>query len=355
MYSYLKSTYENKKVFLTGHTGFKGAWMLVLLRSLGATVKGYSLNPESPSLYQKIEGDNLCESVIANINDLERLEKEVADFQPDFIFHFAAQSLVRRSYKYPLETFQTNIMGTAHLLEAVKGISGKCDVVVITTDKVYENLEIDYSYKEQDKLGGFDPYSSSKAGAEMVTSSYRSSFYNIEEYSKHQKAIATARSGNVIGGGDYCEDRIIPDIVKALSDGEAVAVRNPAAVRPWQHVLEPLGGYLLLGARLGEDPKKFATAYNFGPNMGDDLAVEGLVKIALKKWGTGEYENPDLSGQPHEAGLLKLDISKAMLELDWHPKLNSEQAIGMTMDWYKNAGADALEYCEKQINTYFNK
>ena len=353
MYTYLKSTYENKKVFLTGHTGFKGAWMLVLLRSLGANVRGYALTPEEPSLYSKVGGDALCDSVIADINDLQALEQQLEEYQPDVVFHFAAQSLVRRSYTKPLETFQTNIMGSAHVLEAVLKVNGKCDVVVITTDKVYENLEIDYSYKEEDKLGGFDPYSSSKAGAEIVTNSYRQSFFNIEKHAEHQTAIATARSGNVIGGGDYCEDRIIPDIIRALEEGKLVAVRNPSAVRPWQHVLEPLAGYLLLGAKLSEDAGAFASSYNFGPNMGDDLPVEELVKIALNKWGSGDYKKPDASGEPHEAGLLKLDISKAMLELDWHPKLNSEQAIELTIDWYKNAGNGALEYCEKQINAYF--
>jgi len=348
----LKSTYQNKKVFLTGHTGFKGAWMLVLLRQFGADVRGYSLEAEDPSLYRQINGDELCRSVIADINDLEDLQKELEDFQPDFVFHLAAQSLVRRSYKQPLETFQTNIMGTANLLEAVKSVDGKCDVVVITTDKVYENLEMDYAYKEHDKLGGFDPYSSSKAGAEIVTASYRSSFFNRDDYSKHQTAITSARSGNVIGGGDYCEDRIVPDIIRALEAGEAVVVRNPAATRPWQHVLEPLSGYLLLGAKLSEYHQQYASAYNFGPNMGDDLSVEELVKIALDCWGGGNYETPDTSGEPHEAGLLKLDISKSMLELDWHPKMKSAEAIELTIDWYKNAASDPLGYCEKQIQAY---
>ncbi len=327
--------------------------MLVMLRHLGADVRGYSLEPEDPSLYQKINGEDLCQSVIADINDLERLTKELKDYQPDFVFHLAAQSIVRRSYKQPLETFQTNIMGTANLLEAVKSVDGKCDVVVITTDKVYENMEIDYAYKEQDKMGGFDPYSSSKAGAEIVIASYRSSFFNLDDHHQHRTAIAVARSGNVIGGGDYCEDRIVPDIIRALEVKSPLSVRNPEAIRPWQHVLEPLGGYLLLGAKLSEDPKQFASSFNFGPNMGDDLSVEELVKIALDRWGSGDYETPEASGEPHEAGLLKLDISKAMLELDWYPKMNSEQAIELTVDWYKNSGSGPLTYCEDQIKAYF--
>ncbi|MBL4752815.1 MAG: CDP-glucose 4,6-dehydratase [Flavobacteriales bacterium] len=353
MIELLKSTYQNKKVFLTGHTGFKGAWMLTLLRHLGAEVRGFSLEAEEPSLYRQINGDGLCSSVVGDIGDLEKLKQELKGFQPDFVFHLAAQSLVRRSYKQPIETFQTNIIGTANVLEAVKGVDGKCDVVVITTDKVYENLEIDYPYKEQDKLGGFDPYSSSKAGAEIVTSSYSRSFFNIAEHAKHQKAIASARSGNVIGGGDYCEDRIVPDIIRALEAEKPVAVRNPSAIRPWQHVLEPLGGYLLLGAKLSEDPQQFASAYNFGPRLGDDLSVEELVKIALDRWGSGDYEKPDTAGQPHEAGLLKLDISKAMLELDWQPQMNSSQAIECTIDWYKHAESDPLGYCKNQIQSYF--
>jgi len=352
MIDLLKSTYKNKKVFLTGHTGFKGAWMLVMLRYLGADVKGYSLEADNPSLFGKIGGEGLCDSVIGDINDLDNLSQELKAYQPDFVFHLAAQSIVRRSYKHPLETFTTNIIGTANLLEALKGVEGKCAVVVITTDKVYENVEMDYAYKEDDKLGGFDPYSSSKAGAEIVTASYRSSFFNMDDHDQHGTAIAVARSGNVIGGGDYCEDRIIPDIIRSLEAKSTLSVRNPASIRPWQHVLEPLGGYLLLGARLSDDPRAFASSFNFGPKMGDDLSVEELVKIALDKWGSGEYEKPDSSGEPHEAGLLKLDIYKAMLELDWHPKMNSEQAIELTLDWYRNAGSAPLEYCEQQVKAY---
>ena len=353
MIDLLKSTYKNKKVFLAGHTGFKGAWLLVMLRHLGADVRGYSLEPEDPSLYQKINGGDLCQSVIADITDLDRLTKELKDYQPDFVFHLAAQSIVRRSYKHPLETFTTNIIGTANVLEALKGVEGKCDVVVITTDKVYENMEMNYAYKEEDKLGGFDPYSSSKVGAEIVTTSYRSSFFNMDDHDQHGTAIAVARSGNVIGGGDYCEDRIVPDIIRALEAKSPLSVRNPEAIRPWQHVLEPLGGYLLLGTKLSEDPKQFASSFNFGPSMGDDLSVEELVKIALDRWGSGDYEKPGSSGEPHEAGVLKLDISKAMLELDWYPKMNSEQAIELTVDWYKNSGSGPLAYCEDQIKAYF--
>jgi len=356
MIDLLNNTYRDKKVFLTGHTGFKGSWMLTMLNLIGADVKGYALDPEDdPSLFKLLEANELCDSVIADVRDKEKLEKELVDFQPDFIFHFAAQSLVRRSYRDPLATFGINVMGTANLLDAVRKLDKKCQVIVITTDKVYENLEKNYAYAETDKLGGFDPYSSSKACAEIVASTYRLSFFNSDNYEQHKKSIATARSGNVIGGGDWCEDRIIPDMIRALNSGEKLEVRNPNAVRPWQHVMEPLGGYLLLGARMAEDPVKYADAFNFGPNLEDDLSVEELVKIALEKWGNGEYEvasNPD---DPHEAGLLQLNIDKAEKILGWKPQLNSKEAIAKTIDWYKNYKDNPRQYTEQQIQHYFQQ
>lgn len=354
MIDLLRSTYQNKKVFLTGHTGFKGSWFLAILNYLGAEVKGYALAPEDePALFNLLNGNSLCESVIADINNLPMVTEEVKQFQPDFIFHFAAQSIVRKSYKEPINTFTTNALGTANVLEAIRSLDNECAVVIITTDKVYENLEQDYAYKETDKLGGFDPYSSSKACAEIITASYKRSFFNPDDFEKHKKSISTARSGNVIGGGDRCKDRIIPDMIKALEAGQPLQVRNPASVRPWQHVLEPLGGYLLLGAKQKEDPIKFADSFNFGPAIDDDLSVEGLIEIALKFWGSGSYEKPDTSGNPHEAGLLQLDISKARLDLDWEPRFTSELAITKTMEWYKNAVSSEREYTLNQIKSYF--
>jgi len=354
MIDFLNATYQNKKVFLTGHTGFKGSWMLAVLNYLRAEVMGYALNPEDkPALFHLLEGESLCDSQIADINDLSKITQKIEEFQPDFIFHFAAQSLVRKSYNEPINTFTTNAIGTANLLEAVKFFDKECVVTIITTDKVYENIEQDYPYKESDKLGGFDPYSSSKACAEIITSSYRQSFFNPEDYKKHKKSISTARSGNVIGGGDRCKDRIIPDMIKALEAGQPLQVRNPASVRPWQHVLEPLSGYLLLGGKQKNDPIKFADSFNFGPAIDDDLSVEDLVNIALKYWGSGTYEKPDSFEDPHEAGLLKLDISKARLELDWKPRINSEKAIYKTMEWYKNATGSEMEYTLNQIKEYF--
>ena len=338
----LRASYAGKKVFLTGHTGFKGSWLLAWLHQLGAQVKGYALAPDTtPNLYTLLDGDSLCESVIADLCERDTLEQALLDFQPDFVFHLAAQPLVRLSYEQPAETFQVNAIGTAYVLEAVRKLAKPCTVVLITTDKVYENKEWVYPYRETDRLGGYDPYSASKACAELVINSYVQSFFNPAAYSQHQKGIAVGRAGNVIGGGDWAKDRIIPDIVRALQAGQPVQVRNPNAVRPWQHVLEPLGGYLLLGARLAAEPLRFGGAWNFGPHLEDALRVADLVNIGLNVWGMGSYETPQLTAQPHEAGLLKLDISKAINELAWHPKYNAKQAIDKTLSWYKKAQSAA--------------
>jgi CDP-glucose 4,6-dehydratase len=336
-YTHLEKYYKNKKVFLTGHTGFKGSWMLYWLKMLGAQVKGYALTPQGEiNLFDSINGNALCDSVIADIRDKENLEKEILNFRPDFIFHLAAQPLVRLSYETPTETFDVNAIGTANILNAVRFLDEPCVVVCITTDKVYENNEVHYHYKEDDRLGGYDPYSASKACAEIIINSYRSSFFNLKDYSSHKKAVASARAGNVIGGGDWAQDRIIPDIVKALNEDKPIVVRNPQAVRPWQHVMEPIGGYLHLGTKLIDEPEKYSEAWNFGPNEEDDLTVEELVNIALKSWGKGEYEKPELTNQPHEAGLLMLDISKAKEKLYWKPKMNASESIKLTLDWYKS-------------------
>lgn len=332
----LQSAYQGKKVFLTGHTGFKGAWLLQWLHLLGAKVKGYALAPENANdLYHLLGGDELCESVIADLRDPARLEAELLAFQPDFIFHLAAQPLVRLSYAIPAQTFEINALGTAYVLDAVRKLEKPCTVVLITTDKVYENKEWVFPYRETDRLGGYDPYSASKACAELIINSYTQSFFNTETFAQHQKGIASARAGNVIGGGDWAKDRIIPDIVRALASGNPVEVRNPAAVRPWQHVLEPLGGYLLLGAKLSTDPAQYGGAWNFGPYAEDNKTVGDLVSVAIESWGKGEYVHPELANQPHEAGLLKLDISKATTALRWAPKFNSQTAIAETLNWYK--------------------
>ncbi len=351
-----KSAFKNKKVFLTGHTGFKGAWMSVWLSELGAVVKGYALKAEEPSLYRMINTQlKNHQSVIADIRNKTRLEKEITSFQPDFIFHMAAQPLVRESYTIPLETFEVNVMGTAHVLEAVKKLSKKCVVVIITTDKVYKNPENGKPFKEEDPLGGHDPYSSSKAAAEIVTASYRLSFFHPDHYKEHKKSVSTARAGNVIGGGDYAKDRIVPDIIRALQAEKVVTVRNPLAVRPWQHVLEPLSGYLTLASAMSKEPKKFAGSYNFGPKLKDALAVETLVQQAIKNWGSGTYKTAKIKKAPHEAGLLKLDISKAAKELKWFPVWNAKEAIERSVGWYKKAQinkSSSYAYCINNIKEY---
>jgi len=349
-----KTTYAGKKVFVTGHTGFKGSWLIAWLHLLGADVKGYALEPENESLFNCIEGNSLCTSCIADIRDKERLKKEIVSFKPDFLFHLAAQPLVRDSYELPTDTFEINVSGTANVLDALRFLRNACSVVIITTDKVYENKEWVFPYRENDSLGGYDPYSASKACAELVVSCYRNSFFNPAKISTHQITITTARAGNVIGGGDWSKDRIIPDIIRALKEEKDIAVRNPASIRPWQHVLEPIAGYLLLGAALQKNPENiFLQTVNFGPLLNDVLPVSVLVQKAIEKWGSGNFYTPESKNQPHEAGILKLDISKANELLNWYPKLNAENAISWTIDWYKqNDSNKQKEFTFEQIKQY---
>jgi CDP-glucose 4,6-dehydratase len=352
-------TFKNKKVFVTGHTGFKGAWLVLWLETLGAKVKGYALKPNTkPSLFDALSKKLHCESVIADIRNKEKLTKEILAFQPDFVFHLAAQPLVRESYEIPVETFEVNTIGTANLLNAVRALKKVCTVVVVTTDKVYHNNEWHFPYRESDRLGGYDPYSASKAATEIVVESFRSSFFNPNDFAKHKKAVATARAGNVIGGGDFAKDRIVPDVFRALSKNKTVEVRNPNAVRPWQHVLEPLSGYLQLAALLQKHPQQFSQAYNFGPNLTDTLPVGKLVELSIGAWGKGNSNFPPQKNALHEAGLLKLDISKAVNELQWQPKWSAQMAIEKTINWYKNSlakNADAYQLCLKDLETYQKK
>ena len=331
-----KETYAGKRVLVTGHTGFKGTWLIKILSDYGAIIKGYALAPENKiNLYTEINGDSICDSVINDIREREALKTVILGFQPDFIFHLAAQPLVRLSYEIPSETFEVNAIGTANLLDAVKLLEKKCNVIIITTDKVYHNNEWEYPYRENDRLGGYDPYSASKACCELVVDSYKNSFFNMLNYKLHKKAIAICRAGNVIGGGDWSKDRLIPDIVNALIKGNEVIIRNPDSVRPWQHVIEPLFGYLKLGEKLNSNPTKYAQAFNFGPHSTDVLTVDEIVKIAIQFWGNGSYKIIQDSKNPHEARLLKLDISKALAELNWEPLLDAQAAIMRTTNWYK--------------------
>lgn len=355
MNSTLSAFYKDKKVFVTGHTGFKGSWLMACLHMFGANFKGYALAPEHQNgLYELLHDSLGVESVIADIRDKERLKKELLDFEPDLVFHLAAQPLVRRSYENPIETFETNVVGTANLLEAVTQLTNKCTVVVITTDKVYENKEDGILYKEDDVLGGYDPYSASKACMELVVSSFHRSFFNVVDYHIHQKAIASARAGNVIGGGDWSKDRIIPDVVRSLYDQKEINVRNPNAIRPWQHVLEPLSGYLMLGASLDQDPTRFSKAYNFGPTPDDHLTVKEIVNKAIEVWGDGTWKDTSDPKQPHEAVTLRLDIERAQQELKWHPNLNATSAIQWTIEWYKQSITNRASYTFSQIKKYFS-
>lgn len=336
MFEILKEVYKGKRIFITGHTGFKGSWLLKILTLLGAEIKGYALAPITENdLYHVINGNTLCNSIIADIRDRDRLAEEIIEFEPDFIFHLAAQPLVRLSYKIPAETFEVNAIGTANLLDGVRLLKKPCSVVLITTDKVYHNNEWIYPYRENDRLGGYDPYSASKACCELVIDSYRNSFFNVAEYHTHLKGIAVARAGNVIGGGDWSQDRLMPDIARSLGTGEKIRVRNPSSIRPWQHVLEPLSGYLQLGGKLSIDPQRYSQPYNFGPVADDSLSVQAIVNLAINTWGAGEAEIMKADGEPHEAGLLKLDISKATTEIEWTPKWDTAEAVKQTIYWYK--------------------
>lgn len=350
----LNDVYRGKKVFITGHTGFKGSWLMAILHLAGAEIKGYALAPEYENglftILGSLPGVHSC---LADIRDKELLKAELVAFQPDYIFHLAAQPLVRRSYQLPADTFDINVTGTANLLETVIALGKPCTVVIVTTDKVYENKETGILYKEGDALGGHDPYSTSKACAELVVSSFRNSFFQSDKESGHPKGLASARAGNVIGGGDWGQDRIIPDTARALLEGRIIEVRNPLSVRPWQHVLEPLAGYLRLAALLHKDARSYAKAYNFGPLPEDHLPVKELVETAITTWGQGSWIDRSSAMAPHEAGLLRLDIALAQKQLHWTPRLNARQAIQWALEWYRHPVSRQAEFTFQQIKSYF--
>jgi CDP-glucose 4,6-dehydratase len=323
-----------KRVFLTGHTGFKGSWLSLWLQALGAELTGFALSPPTnPSLFEVANVAVGMKSVIGDIRDIDILENSMIEAMPEIVIHMAAQPLVRYSYVDPVETYATNVMGTVHLFEAVRKTKSVKAVVNITTDKCYENREWEWGYRENEAMGGYDPYSNSKGCAELVTSAYRSSFFNPDEYKKHGVALASARAGNVIGGGDWAQDRLIPDVIAAFSAGRPVEIRNPKAIRPWQHVLEPLRGYLMLAEKLYMNGVDFAEGWNFGPNGNDARPVEWIVKHLAEQWGAGAKWSVDRGEHPHEATYLKLDISKAKSYLDWAPKLDLTTSLGMIVDW----------------------
>jgi len=351
---FFDGAYRGKKVFLTGHTGFKGSWLLSLLNMAGAEVMGYSLAPKPEhKLFGYIKGETLCQSHFQNILDYPALNKCILEFQPDFVFHLAAQPLVRYSYENPLETFNVNILGTAHILDVLRRLSKPCVAVIITTDKVYYNQESDKPYRETDRLGGYDPYSSSKACAELIIDAYRNSYFNEAYFPDHKKTVVAVRAGNVIGGGDWAKDRILPDIIQSLENDEPIIVRSPKSVRPWQHVLEPTHAYLLLAKKLAEEPGSFHTEYNFGPELSDCLPVVEMVKYALEIWKKGSYQILPQKNGPHEAGLLKLDISLAKKDLNWRPIYNAFEALETTINWYKSfTGGNACELIKENIESF---
>lgn len=351
--------YEKKKVLVTGHTGFKGSWLILWLKQLGAEIIGYSLEPPTkPSLFETLKLDKEIVHIIGDIRDEKKLKEVFRKYQPDIVIHMAAQPLVRYSYINPKETYETNVIGTLNVFEAVKETESVKVVINITSDKCYENKEWVYGYRENDPMGGYDPYSSSKGCAEILTSAYRNSFFNPKDYGKtHHVALASVRAGNVIGGGDWAENRLIPDCVRALSKKEVIHIRNPNATRPWQHVLEPLSGYLWLGALMWQEPVKYSEGWNFGPNDEDILTVEEIVKDVIKIWGNREYKvNPD--NKFHEAKLLKLDISKAHFHLKWKPVYNAKTALLETINWYKTYFSNSeniYDFTLKQLLKYIEE
>jgi CDP-glucose 4,6-dehydratase len=342
----MKDSFKGEKVLVTGHTGFKGSWLTLWLKLLGAEVIGVALDPEQDyGAFNAMNISSLCNDIRQDINDLKAIIKVFNKYQPQVVFHLAAQPLVLDSYQRPVETFQTNIIGTVNILEACRYTPSVRTIVVITTDKCYENKELNSGYKETDRLGGKDPYSASKASAELVTYSYRESFFK----SNTGIGLATARAGNVIGGGDWATNRILPDCIKALLAKQPIELRNPMAVRPWQHVLEPLGGYLLLASLLMKDPVSYSEPWNFGPREEGNKTVGDVVNEVIKSWGSGKLVTPQSTNQSCEAKLLTLDITKALTYLNWKPLLSFNQSIINTVDWYK-AQANGLNMQEFGIN-----
>ena len=359
----LRRAYEGKRVLLTGHTGFKGGWLTLWLQSLGAEVTGYALAPDTtPSLYEVAGVERACRSVIADVRDLARLRTVIHEAAPHFVFHLAAQPLVRLSYEQPVETVATNVLGTAHVLDALRQEGRPCVAVIVTSDKCYENREWIWGYREDEPMGGHDVYSMSQGAAELVVSAFRRSFFPPARLDRHGVAVASARAGNVVGGGDWAKDRIVPDSIAALAAGRAIPVRNPNGVRPWQHVLEPLGGYLLLGARLaagGPEAARVCEAWNFGPAAEDARPVRDVVEALIRSWGSGNWDDRHDPAAVHEAGLLRLSIEKAQHRLGWSPRWRFEETFRRTVEWYRafhqGAGKDALRsLCLRQIEEYLS-
>ena len=348
--------FKNRTVFVTGHTGFIGSWLAQWLCDLGANVVGYSLEPPTrPSLFETIGLEKRLEHIIGDINDHAKLQKSIQENSPEFVFHLAAQPLVKASYDQPLETIQTNVIGTVNLLESIRKTSSVKVCVIVTSDKCYENRELDYAYKETDPLGGYDPYSASKGAVELIASSYRNSFFNPIDFEKHGVGLSTSRIGNVIGGGDWAKNRLVPDGIRSLSTNQDIHIRNPTAVRPWQHVLESISGLFCLSKKMWDDPSLYAQPWNFGPLINNEnVTVSQLASQIISEWGSGNW-NDVSQDEPHEANLLMLDSSKAINKLNWHPVYSIKEAITKTITWYKEyfTNKDNMEkFTQDQILEY---
>lgn len=357
-YQLIRSTFKGKTVLVTGHTGFKGSWLSLWLKELGANVIGYALEPPTePSMFEVLKLDEEIDSIIGDIRDNNKLQKVFRQYQPQFVFHMAAQSLVRDSYANPRYTYETNVIGTVNVFEAVRNTDSVRVVLNITSDKCYENKKWVWGYRENDPMGGYDPYSSSKGCAELVTTAYRNSYFNPQKYNKHKVSLSSVRAGNVIGGGDWAKDRLVPDCINALSKEQEIKIRSPQAIRPWQHVLEPLRGYLMLAAKMHGNGQEYAGAWNFGPRGEDAISVKEVVEKIIKYWDKGSWQDVSRkSSDPlHEAKYLKLDCSKARQILDWKPILGINKALEFTVVWYKKFYDNPVEMdaCTKaQIEEY---
>ena len=349
------SAWQRRRVFLTGHTGFKGSWLAIWLKKLGAEVRGFALDPwTEPNLFTLARVGDVVDDIRGDVRNLSALEAALTQFAPEVVFHLAAQPIVRRGYADPVGTYSTNMMGTVHLLEAVRRTPSVRAVVCVTTDKCYENQGWIWPYRESDRLGGYDPYASSKACAEIVTAAYRSSFFPVDCLHDHHVAVSTARAGNVIGGGDWSEDRLVPDLVRGFCSGMPVLIRRPKAIRPWQHVLDPLHGYLMLAEKLLSRDVRFASSYNFGPHDEEIWPVERIANKLVNQWGEGASWVLDSNPMTHEDHVLRLDASKARIELGWKPQLAVEAALEWTVAWYRawKSRDDLAEFTRKQIAEY---
>ncbi|MGL5272509.1 MAG: CDP-glucose 4,6-dehydratase [Phocaeicola sp.] len=347
--------YRGKRILVTGHTGFKGSWLAIWLHQLGAEVVGVALNPfsERDNYVLSGIGSKLYADIRSDIRDGEAMKSIFKTYNPEIVFHLAAQPLVRLSYETPVETYEVNVMGTIHIMEAIRCTESVKVAVMVTTDKCYENREQIWGYRENEPMGGYDPYSSSKGAAEIAISSWRRSFFNPKEYAKHGKSIASVRAGNVVGGGDWALDRIIPDCIKALEAGKPIDIRSPKAIRPWQHVLEPLSGYMLLAAKMWSEPTRYCDGWNFGPRTESITSVWEVATQIVKNYGQGELNDLSNPHALHEATLLMLDINKAKFELGWEPRMDINQCMALTVDWYKRYNQqDVYELCVEQINKF---